>query len=109
MPVIIFSTKGGMTYQLIEKRYPDTIHKFWVDIKKGLDLQVLLTVAATLGINQKQSSLVFLIKNLWECFIQRDALKVEINPLVFANDGKLYAVNSFIRTDPAATYRQQEI
>jgi succinyl-CoA synthetase beta subunit len=51
MPVIIFSTKGGMTYQLIEKRYPDTIHKFWVDIKKGLDLQVLLTVAATLGIN----------------------------------------------------------
>jgi succinyl-CoA synthetase beta subunit len=73
---------------------------------KGLDLISLLSVADNLGIHEKQSSLVFLIKNLWECFIQRDATRVRINPLVFTRDHKFYAANPLIRVDEAALYRQ---
>jgi succinyl-CoA synthetase beta subunit len=65
-----------MSLVTIEKRYPDSIFKIFVDIEKGLDLQILLKVATNLGVHEKQSSLVFLIKNMWECFIQRDALRV---------------------------------
>ena len=45
-------------------------------------MATLLNVAKDLGMAEQQSTLVFLIKNLYECFIQRDAKKVMINPLV---------------------------
>jgi len=47
---------------------------------------MLLKVADDLGIKDKQSSLVFLIKNLYEAFVQRDGLRIEINPLIFGKD-----------------------
>lgn len=53
MPVITYSTKGGMSLPVIEKRYPETIHKIYVNIQKGLDLQILLKVAENLGITKK--------------------------------------------------------
>lgn len=58
-----------MNLMNIAKRYPDSVHRIFIDIEKGLDLNMLLKVAGDLGIQEKQSSLVFLIKNLWECFI----------------------------------------
>lgn len=67
--MITYSSRGGMTLPMIEKRYPETIHKIYVDVVQGLDLNMLLKVADNLGIHGKQSSLVFLIKNMWECFI----------------------------------------
>jgi succinyl-CoA synthetase beta subunit len=67
-PVITYSSHGGMSLENIEKRYPDSLHKIYVDPLKCLDLKTLLKVANDLGIQDKQSSLVFLIKNLWECF-----------------------------------------
>lgn len=68
-PVITYSSRGGMNLMNIAKRYPDSFHRIFIDIEKGLDLNMLLKVAGDLGIQEKQSSLVFLIKNLWECFI----------------------------------------
>lgn len=68
-PVITYSSRGGMNLMNIAKRYPDSVHRIFIDIEKGLDLNMLLKVAGDLGIQEKQSSLVFLIKNLWECFI----------------------------------------
>jgi len=52
-PVITYSSRGGMTLPMIEKRYPETIHKIYIDIMKGLDLNVLLKVADNLGIHEK--------------------------------------------------------
>lgn len=68
-PVITYSPRGGMPLAAIAKRYPDSIYQIPIDMQKGLDLNMLLEVADNLGIHEKQSSLVFLIKNLWECFI----------------------------------------
>lgn len=105
MPVITYSSRGGMTLPVIQSRYPETVHRINVDIEKGLDLNILLQVADNLGIHEKQSSLVFLIKNMWECFIQRDALRVQINPLIFSKDKRFHAANCHIKVDPDASYR----
>lgn len=67
---------------------------------------MLLKVADDLGIKDKQSSLVFLIKNMYEAFVQRDALRIEINPLIFGKDQKFYAANCQVKIDPDAIYRQ---
>jgi succinyl-CoA synthetase beta subunit len=46
---------------------------------------------------------------MYEAFIQRDALRIEINPLIFGKDHKFYAANCQIKIDPDAVWRQQEV
>lgn len=50
-----------------------------------------------------------MIKNLYECFIQRDALEIVLNPLVLTPQHKFIAANTMIRLDSDAMYRQQEL
>lgn len=108
-PLITYSSRGGMTLQRIEMMYPESIHKIYVNVEEGLDLATLLNVANNLGIADQQSSLVFLIKNLYECFIQRDCLRVQINPLVLTKEQEFRAANCHVFIDPDANFRQQEM
>ena len=47
---------------------------------------MLSEVANELGIGDKKSQMVFLLLHLYDCFIQRDAEIIEINPLVYTRD-----------------------
>lgn len=85
-PVIVYSTKGGLSYDRIKKEYPETLKRIPVDVEKKLDIETLHKVARDLGIPGQISNLVFLIKNLLECFLQRDAHLVAVNPLVLTKD-----------------------
>lgn len=44
---------------------------------------MLAEVANELGIAEKKSEMIFLLKHLYDCYIQRDAEIIEINPLVY--------------------------
>jgi succinyl-CoA synthetase beta subunit len=46
---------------------------------------------------------------MYEAFVQRDALRIEINPLIIDKDQRFYAANCQVKIDPDATYRQQEL
>ena len=46
---------------------------------------------------------------MYEAFIQRDALRIEINPLILARDKHFYAANCHIKIDEDAMFRQQEL
>ena len=62
-------------------------------------------VATDLGITEKQSNLSFIIKNMYECFLQRDALEITINPLIFCEDNTFRAANMKVEIDPDSYYR----
>lgn len=47
---------------------------------------MLAEVASEMGIGEKKSEMIFLLKHLYDCFIQRDAELIEINPLVYTRD-----------------------
>ncbi len=68
-PVIIYSDQGGTMKDEAMEKYPEKFHKIFVDINKGLDVQLLSKVANELGIKQKKSEIVFLMKHLYDCFI----------------------------------------
>lgn len=42
---------------------------------------------------------------MYEAFIQRDALRIEINPLILARNENFYAAKSEITIDRDALYR----
>lgn len=105
-PVIIYSRHGGLTIEKIEKRFPESINKIFIDAVKGIEVNDVTQVAKDLGIVHKQSSLVFLIKNLYECFVQRDLLQITVNPLILKKNQDFTAGNVAIYVDPSALYRQ---
>ena len=41
MPMITYSEKGGLSYEQLQKQYPETIKNILIDVKKGLDLNRL--------------------------------------------------------------------
>lgn len=53
--------------------------------------------------------MMFLIKNLYECFVQRDAKSIDINPLVLTEEDEFKAANVKVQIDSNSTYRQQEL
>ena len=75
-----------------------------IDYQKGIEFKDLYKLASDLGISER-SRLSFLIKNLYECFLQRDCLTVVINPLVITPKRKFIAANTLIRLDSDAMYR----
>ena len=80
-PVIIYSDVGGLSWSRLSQLYPERIHRIHIDYQKGIDFVNLSQVAEQLGIEER-SRASFMIKNLYECFLQRDCLTVAINPLV---------------------------
>jgi succinyl-CoA synthetase beta subunit len=55
------------------------------------------------------SKLFFTLKNMYECFKQKDCLFVSANPLLITHDDQFVAANSKIIIDPNALYRQSEL
>lgn len=112
VPVITFSERGGMVGDItkIEQDYPESIHHIEVDPHRGFDIFEAQQVATKLGVSyRKNSALAFILKNMYECFIQRDALQITINPMIITTDGELFAANTKMTIDPDALYRQAEL
>ena len=74
MPVIIYGSWNGShpdslnSLQTMEANNKD-FRKIFVDVQQGLCVISLQQVADDLGISDKKSEMVFLLKHLYDCFI----------------------------------------
>eukprot|EP00354_Favella_ehrenbergii_P003523 CAMPEP_0170471290 /NCGR_PEP_ID=MMETSP0123-20130129/13542_1 /TAXON_ID=182087 /ORGANISM="Favella ehrenbergii, Strain Fehren 1" /LENGTH=191 /DNA_ID=CAMNT_0010738855 /DNA_START=441 /DNA_END=1016 /DNA_ORIENTATION=- len=89
--------------------HPNSIHTIPIDYIKGLAFSDLLKVSRHLGLPDCESKLAFLIKNCYECFVQRDCFDLLINPLVWTKCHKFRAANPRMEIDENSLYRQAEI
>ena len=91
---------------MIMEKYPEDLHKIYIDYKKGISMIDLLQMAPKMGMSYKLSStLAFIVKNLYECFVQRDCDMITVNPLIFTKDGNFVAANPRVFIDKNAHYR----
>jgi succinyl-CoA synthetase beta subunit len=88
---------------------PEKIFKIHIDVQKGLDIDDLLKAATNLGLEDYKSQVVFLFKHLYDCFIERDADLIEVNPLALLKDGSIVAADSKVTIDDNATFRQTDL
>lgn len=105
MPVFIYSAAGGMSIEEVAEEDPSKIFKYHVDPFKGIDVEELAKAADNLGIPDQKSQLTFLMKNLYDCFIEKDCDLVEINPLITTKDGTVMAADSKVTVDSNAAFR----
>lgn len=79
-PVIIASSQGGVNIEEVAAENPDAIIYEPIDIVAGLQLEQSKRIAAKLGLCDMEDKIVQLLTNMYEMFIKKDALLIEINP-----------------------------
>lgn len=62
-----------------------------------------------MGIPEQRSQLVWLMKNMYDCFWANDCDMIEVNPLICTKQGQVMAADSKVTIDGNAAYRQKEI
>lgn len=107
--VFIYSPEGGMSIEDVAHKSPEKIFKLYVDLNEGPDVEKLVEVAQNLGIDEHKSQVAFLLKHIFDCFVEKDCDMIEINPLVLTSCGKVLAADSKITIDDNAVFRQSDI
>lgn len=109
VPVISYSRKGGISHEELLKNHPESLKHVYIDYMKGINMFDVMKVASDLGVAEKTSAFNFLIKNMYECFVQNDCMMIQLSPLVLTSDNKFRAANVKIVIDDSALYRQQKL
>jgi succinyl-CoA synthetase beta subunit len=109
-PVMIFSSVGGTGIEEIAKEHPEKVAYVPVDILKGFRDYEARNLLRRTGISGK---LLLKISNiltkLYKVARQYDARSAEINPMVLAENGEVYAADCHIAIDDYAVFRHPEL
>jgi succinyl-CoA synthetase beta subunit len=111
-PVIIFSAEGGIDIEDIALSHADKIKKVWVRNVNELPKDELLKMFAESlrggdGAEKLVDDFLAIAERLFELFLKKDCTLAEINPLMLAKDGKLYAADAKIVIDDNALFRHE--
>jgi succinyl-CoA synthetase beta subunit len=106
MPVVIFSTEGGVEIEEVAKTKSEAIFRFHVCPLEGPHPYQIRDVLFKAGIAKAiQGQLFGLFARLYRAFTEYQANLVEINPLALTPAGELVAIDSkFIIDDDALPY-----
>ncbi|MGH7709535.1 MAG: ADP-forming succinate--CoA ligase subunit beta [Vulcanimicrobiaceae bacterium] len=109
-PVIIVTSQGGMDVEEVAEHHPDAIAKYWVDPAIGFSPYIArdLAFAAKLPAGYHKT-FPKIVGALYTLFMEYGANLVEINPLVLASDGSVYASDAKVDLDDNGVYKHPEL
>ncbi|CAF1249189.1 unnamed protein product [Didymodactylos carnosus] len=109
-PVIITSTQGGGNIEEIAAENPDAINRHPIDVIKGFERSEALSIAGRLGFsNELLDEAADTMLKLYDLFMKKDIVLLEINPLTEGADGKIYCMDCKINVDDNSEFRQKEV
>lgn len=107
---MIASESGGMNIEEVAEATPEKVIREAIDPAIGLADFQCRKIAAGIGLKGKQIQQgVKMMKALYRCFREKDALMAEINPLAEINGGELIALDAKMSFDSNAMYRRPNI
>jgi succinyl-CoA synthetase beta subunit len=104
--VLMASTEGGMDIEEVAAKTPEKIFKVFIDPAQGLTDADADEISASLRLPQSQRSL---FQGLYQCFLEKDASLVEVNPLIVTGDNRVIALDAKLNFDDNALFRHPEI
>lgn len=79
-PVLIASSQGGVNIEEVAAENPEAILYEPIDIVKGLSKEQAVKIAEKVGLGNVSETISETLLNMYELFIKKDALLIEINP-----------------------------
>jgi len=107
---LLASSEGGMEIEQVAAHNPEKIYTVRIDPVEGLSASDAARVAHQIGIPDAAiAGAVNVLQGLYRCFVEKDAMLAEINPLVLTADGRVLALDAKFNFDSNALYRHPEI
>jgi succinyl-CoA synthetase beta subunit len=107
---LLASSEGGMEIEQVAAHTPEKIYTVRIDPVAGLGAEDAARVAHQIGIPDAAiPGAVTVLHGLYRCFVEKDAMLAEINPLVLTADGRVLALDAKFNFDSNALYRHPEI
>ena len=109
-PLLVFSAVGGTGVEEIARAHPDKIARLPIDVAAGLREFEARNLVRKAGIGGgTQFRLAEFLTKFYQVARTNDARSAEINPLVLAADGNVYAADCRLVVDDYAVYRHPEL
>lgn len=80
-PVIIASSQGGVNIEEVAATNPEAIMYEPINIQTGITQDQASRIINKLGLDHQKDYISQIIFNLYKCFVAKDALLIEVNPL----------------------------
>ncbi len=108
--MVMYSPRGGMNIEQVAEETPEEIFHELVDPKVGMTGFQARRIAFNLGLSGVAfKEMVKFVSALYSAYVGSDASLFEINPVIKAADGKVYAADAKVSIDNNALYRHKDI
>ncbi len=108
--MVMYSPRGGMNIEAVAEETPDLIFIEEIDPKVELQAFQARRIAFNLNLNGVAfKEMVKFVNALYKAYVGLDASLFEINPVIKAADGKVYAADSKVVVDNNALFRHKDI
>lgn len=108
-PVMIASRYGGVNIEDVARDIPGGIIREPIDLHKGVTKEFAEWIVRRVGICDQPVPTVNMLCNMYDLFVEKDALLVEINPYVEDVCLNYFALDAKLNFDDSAEFRQCEL
>lgn len=110
MPLILFSSEGGMDIEAVAANHPDKIHRLPVHPLMGVRDYTARYLLSRAGLPLSLTGpLQALLTSLYRLFMEYGCMLCEINPLIINEDGGLVALDGKVSVDDSGLYRHPNL
>ncbi|MBT3174114.1 MAG: ADP-forming succinate--CoA ligase subunit beta [Lentimicrobiaceae bacterium] len=108
--MVMYSPRGGMNIEEVAEETPEEIFTEIIDPTVGLTGFQARRIAFNLGLSGVAfKQMTKFVVSLYKAYVGSDSTLFEINPVIKAADGKVYAADSKVVIDNNALYRHKDI
>jgi len=108
--IIMYSPRGGMDIEAVAEETPEQIFTEEIDPRVGLQNFQCRRIAFNLGLSgEAYKQMLQFVDALYRAYQASDASLFEINPVIKASDGKIFAADAKVIIDNNALFRHPDI
>ena len=107
--IIMYSTEGGMDIETVADKTPHLIFKEEIDPAVGIQGFQARRIAFNLGLSGTSfKQMIKFVFALYKAYEATDSSMFEINPVLKASDGKVFAADCKVNIDDNALFRHKD-
>ncbi len=108
--MIIASAEGGVEIEEVAKNNPAAVIKAYVNPVIGMGHFLGRKIAKKIGLDSSLLNQFADVANkLYQCFVDHDAMMLEINPMVVSGEGEIICLDAKMTIDDNALFRHPKI